>query len=149
MEYGGALFNRTSDPAHADRVQANVLRLDEAGLFERRSTPQFFEVHKDGGRFLPDRYEEGTCPACGADDARGDQCDTCGATYESVELTNPRSKMNPERQIEVRETEHLFYRLDVFQGALESFAARSSKQWKSNVRAMTKQWLDMGCAHVP
>ena len=144
VEFGGALFNRTSDPAHADRVQANVLRLDEAGLFERRSTPQFFEVHEDGGRFLPDRYVEGTCPSCGADDARGDQCDTCGATYESVELTNPRSKMNPERQIEVRETEHLFYRLDAFQGALESFASNSSKQWKSNVRAMTKQWLDMG-----
>ena len=144
VEYGGALFNRTSDPAHAERVQTNVLRLEDAGLFERRSTPQFFEVHEDGGRFLPDRYVEGTCPACGAEDARGDQCDTCGATYESVELTNPRSKMNPERRIEVRETEHLFYRLDCFQGALEDFASASSKHWKSNVRAMTKQWLDMG-----
>lgn len=144
IEYGGALFNRTSDPAHAKRVQENVTRLDASGLFERRSTPQFFEVHDDGGRFLPDRYVEGTCPSCGAEDARGDQCDTCGATYESVELTNPRSKMNPEREIEVRETEHLFYRLDTFQNVLETFAEGSSKTWKSNVRAMTKQWLDMG-----
>ena len=144
IEYGGALFNRTTDPAHAERVRQNVTNLDAAGLFERRSTPQFFEVHEDGGRFLPDRYVEGTCPSCGAEDARGDQCDTCGATYESVELTNPRSKMNPERQIEVRDTEHLFYRLDRFQGVLETFAAASSKKWKSNVRAMTKQWLDMG-----
>ena len=144
IEYGGALFNRTTDPAHAERVRQNVTNLDAAGLFERRSTPQFFEVHEDGGRFLPDRYVEGTCPSCDADDARGDQCDTCGATYESVELTNPRSKMNPERQIEVRDTEHLFYRLDRFQSVLETFAASSSKRWKSNVRAMTKQWLDMG-----
>ncbi len=144
VDYGGALFNRTSDRAHAERVQANVLQLDKAGLFERRSTPQFFEVHDGGGRFLPDRYVEGTCPTCGTEDARGDQCDTCGATYESIELSNPRSKMNPERKIEVRETEHLFYRLDRFQTTLEAFAAGSSKRWKSNVRAMTKQWLDMG-----
>ena len=144
VEYGGALFNRTSDPMHAQRVRNNVLRLDEAGLFERRTTQQFFEVNDDGGRFLPDRYVEGTCPACGAEDARGDQCDTCGATYESVELSNPRSKMHPERTIEVRDTEHLFYRLDAFQSLLETFAASSSPRWKSNVRAMTKQWLDMG-----
>ena len=144
VEFGGALFNRTSDPAHAERVRTHVKDLDASGLFERRSTPQFFEVHDEGGRFLPDRYVEGTCPTCGAEDARGDQCDTCGATYESVELTNPRSKMNPERSIEVRETEHLFYRLDVFQHALESFASDSTGRWKSNVRAMTKQWLDMG-----
>ena len=144
VEFGGALFNRTSDPKHAERVRNNVLGLDNAGLFERRTTQQFFEVNEEGGRFLPDRYVEGTCPTCGAEDARGDQCDTCGATYESVELTNPRSKMNPERSIEVRDTEHLFYRLDEFQSLLESFAESSSPHWKSNVRAMTKQWLDMG-----
>lgn len=144
VEFGGALFNRTSDPAHADRVRSNVTKLDASGLFDRQSTPQFFEVHEGGGRFLPDRYVEGTCPACEAEDARGDQCDACGATYESVELSNPRSKMNPERTIEVRDTEHLFYRLDRFQETLESFAGASSSRWKSNVRAMTKQWLDMG-----
>ncbi|DAC18655.1 MAG TPA: methionine--tRNA ligase [Candidatus Poseidoniales archaeon] len=144
VEFGGALFNRTTDPAHADRVRSNVTMLDASGLFDRQSTPQFFEVHEEGGRFLPDRYVEGTCPACEAEDARGDQCDACGATYESVELSNPRSKMNPERTIEVRDTEHLFYRLDRFQETLESFAGASSSRWKSNVRAMTKQWLDMG-----
>lgn len=144
VEFGGTLFNRTSDPRHAERVRNNVLGLDKAGLFERRTTQQFFEVNDDGGRFLPDRYVEGTCPACGAEDARGDQCDTCGATYESVELTNPRSKMHPGRPIEVRDTEHLFYRLDEFQSLLETFAESSSPHWKSNVRAMTKQWLDMG-----
>ena len=42
VEYGGALFNRTSDPSHAHIVQDSVQRLEDAGLFERRSTPQFF-----------------------------------------------------------------------------------------------------------
>jgi methionyl-tRNA synthetase len=144
VEYGGALFNRTSDPSHAHIVQDSVQRLEDAGLFERRSTPQFFEINDDGGRFLPDRYVEGTCPACDAGDARGDQCDACGATYESVELREPRSRMHPDRRIEVRDTEHLFYRLDRFQSTLESFAESGQDRWKSNVRAMTKQWLEMG-----
>ena len=106
---------------------------------------QYFEVHPDGGgRFLPDRYIEGTCPTCGAENARGDQCDECGATYESSELNNPVSKMNPELKVEIRDTEHLFYRLDLFQEALELHAEKNYAVWKPNVRAMTKQWLDMG-----
>jgi len=144
IEYGGALFNRTSDPEHAKIVQDTVQSLEHAGLFEIQSSPQFFELNEEGGRFLPDRYVEGTCPSCGADDARGDQCDACGATYESVELGEPRSRMHPERKIEVRDTEHLFYRLDRFQSTLEAFAATGQGRWKSNVQAMTKQWLDMG-----
>ena len=61
----------------------------ECGLFERKVMQQYYEVREDGGRFLPDRYVEGECPNCGADDARGDQCDECGVTYEANELKNP------------------------------------------------------------
>ena len=143
--YGGSLFNRTSDPQHKQKVQENFSLLYDAGFFEKRTMQQYYEVHSDGGgRFLPDRYIEGTCPACGADGARGDQCDACGATYESSELKNPVSKMNPDAKVEIRDTEHLFYRLDLFQKALEEHAANNHDTWKPNVRAMTKQWLDMG-----
>ena len=90
------------------------------------------------------RYVEGDCPKCGASEARGDQCDQCGVTYEASELINPKSKMNPEAKIEVRDTEHFFYRLDLFQNVLEQHAANQQSVWKANVRAMTKQWLDMG-----
>ncbi|MEC8708021.1 MAG: methionine--tRNA ligase [Candidatus Thermoplasmatota archaeon] len=144
-EYGGALFNRTSDPEHKRMVQENFSALETAGFFERKTMEQYYEVHPDGGgRFLPDRYVEGTCPACGSDGARGDQCDACGATYEAVELKNPVSKMNPSATVEIRETDHLFYRLDLFQNALEKHAQSQQDVWKSNVKAMTKQWLDMG-----
>ncbi len=105
---------------------------------------QYYELRGDDGRFLPDRYVEGECPNCGEDGARGDQCDECGTTYESHELNNPRSKMHPEAKIEIRDTEHFFYRLDKFQSALEAHAADRQAVWKPNVRAMTKQWLDMG-----
>ena len=92
----------------------------EAGLFERKVMQQYYEIRSDGGRFLPDRYVEGECPNCGAEGARGDQCDECGVTYESHELLNPRSKMNPEARIEIRDTEHFFYRLDLFQSLREA-----------------------------
>ena len=75
---------------------------------------------------------------------RQDQCDECGVTYEAHELKNPQSKMNPDAKIEIRDTEHFFYRLDLFQEALEIHASERQDVWKSNVRAMTKQWLDMG-----
>lgn len=144
-DFGGALFNRTSDSEHMRMVQENFQSLETGGFFERKTTEQYYEVLADGsGRFLPDRYVEGTCPACGQDGARGDQCDACGATYEAVELKHPVSKMNPTATIEIRETDHLFYRLDLFQNALEAHAERQQSVWKSNVKAMTKQWLDMG-----
>ena len=143
-EFGGALFNRTSDEMHKKYVQENFLSLLDAGLFEQKTMQQYYEIRDDGGRFLPDRYVEGECPNCGEDGARGDQCDECGTTYEAHELQNPRSKMNPEAEIEIRDTEHFFYRLDRFQNALEQHAAERNQYWKANVRAMTKQWLDMG-----
>ena len=145
IEYGGSLFNRTSDPEHKKFVQENFHSLLDAGMFEQKTMQQYYEVRPDGdGRFLPDRYVEGECPVCEYNEARGDQCDECGATYEAHELNNPRSKMNPGAVIEIRDTEHFFYRLDRFQSALESHANTQNSLWKANVRAMTKQWLDMG-----
>jgi len=144
IEYGGALFNRTSDPEHKRYVQENFISLMEAGLFEKKTMQQYYEVREDGGRFLPDRYVEGICPNCDSDGARGDQCDECGTTYESHELMQPRSKMNPEAKIEIRDTDHLFYRLDKFQTPLEEHSRNRDPDRKANVRAMTKQWLDMG-----
>ena len=144
IDWGGALFNRTSDPEHKKIVQENFLSLLEAGMFETRTMQQYYELSAQGGRFLPDRYVEGTCPNCNSEGARGDQCDSCGTTYEAHELRNPISKMNPEAKIEIRDTEHFFYRLDLFQDLLEQHAADRNHRWKSNVKAMTKQWLDMG-----
>ncbi len=144
LEYGGSLFNRTSDPEHHKIVSENFTSLLDAGLFERKVMQQYYEVRGDGGRFLPDRYVEGDCPNCNSGGARGDQCDECGVTYEANELLNPKSKMNPDSNIEIRDTEHLFYRLDLFQAPLEEHASSQQNVWKSNVKAMTKQWLDMG-----
>ena len=152
---GGALFNRTSDPRHQSRVQAHFTELLEAGFLQRQTMEQYYEAREDGsgrslpGRFLPDRYVEGTCPNCGETDARGDQCDHCGTTYEARELKDPRSKMSPDAKVTIRPTDHFFYRLDLFQDALDLYATSHSLpeapfRWKTNVRAMARDWLDMG-----
>ncbi len=145
IEFGGALYNRTSDPMHKEIVQEVFAQLLNSGFLERESMQQYCSVNKDGkARFLPDRYVEGKCPSCSEDGARGDQCDSCGATYEAHELIDPRSKLEGESDIEVRDTEHYFLRLNDFQESLVAHSSERQGVWKANVRSMSKNWLDMG-----
>lgn len=145
IEFGGALYNRTTDPMHKEIVQEVFAQLLDSGFLERKSMQQYCSVNNDGRvRFLPDRYVEGKCPACSEDGARGDQCDSCGATYEAHELIDPRSKLDGESEIEVRDTEHYFLRLNDFQESLEAHSSERKSVWKANVRSMSKNWLDMG-----
>ena len=144
-EFGGALFNRTSDDLHKEMVKDIFLQLLESGFLESKTMQQYCSVNNDGStKFLPDRYVEGECPTCNSDGARGDQCDSCGSTYEAHELLNPRSKLSPDSIIEVRDTNHYFLRLGDFQESLERHSSERQNVWKPNVRAMTKNWLDMG-----
>ena len=144
-EFGGALFNRTSDDLHKEMVKEIFLQLLESGFLESKTMQQYCSVNNDGStKFLPDRYVEGECPTCNSDGARGDQCDSCGSTYEAHELLNPRSKLSPDSIIEVRDTNHYFLRLGDFQESLERHSSERQNVWKPNVRAMTKNWLDMG-----
>ena len=145
IEFGGALYNRTSDPMHKQFVQEVFTQLLNSGFLQRESMQQYCSIGNDGKvRFLPDRYVEGKCPSCSEDGARGDQCDSCGATYEAHELLEPRSKLDADSAIEVRDTEHYFLRLNDFQESLEAHALERKGVWKANVRSMSKNWLDMG-----
>ena len=145
IDYGGALYNRTTDPRHKELVQEYFTKLKQSGFLKQQSMKQYCSINSEGiTKFLPDRYVEGECPICGSDGARGDQCDECGSTYESSELVNPRSKMDPDAKIEIRDTEHFFFQLNQFQNELEKHSITKQKVWKPNVRAMTKNWLKMG-----
>jgi methionyl-tRNA synthetase len=102
------LFTTTLTDNHAATTQEVLRGLHANGLLEARTTLQPFDpVAK---RFLPDRYVEGTCPRCGSDGARGDQCDACGATLDPTDLIDPRSKLTGATP-EQRETEHFFFLL--------------------------------------
>ena len=144
LEFGGTLYNRTTDPRHKELVQDYFIQLKDSGFLKQQTMQQYCSISSDGvTKFLPDRYVEGECPVCGSDDARGDQCDDCGSTYESIELINPRSKMDPNAKIEIRDTDHFFFQLNLFQDELEKHSQTKQKIWKPNVRAMTKNWLNM------
>ena len=145
VEFGGALYNRTTDKRHKEIVQDVFLDLLKEGLLQKQTMQQYCEINESGDvKFLPDRYVLGTCPICGNEEARGDQCDSCGSTYEANELKNPRPKSNPDAKIEIRDTDHLFYQLNEFQSELEIHSSNRQNIWKPNVRAMTKNWLNMG-----
>lgn len=96
-------------------------------------------------RFLADRYVHGTCPNCGFDDARGDQCDSCGHMLNPEELIRPRCSTCGNTPVS-RETSHLFLDLPKIQDKLAEWIAEASREgnWTTNALAMTETWLRDG-----
>ncbi len=124
------LFTRTTTRNHYAVVQDIFLGLYANGyIFPRKSLGA---VSPSTGRTLPDRYIEGTCPICGFDGARGDQCDNCGNQLDPVDLINPRSKINGETPVFV-ETEQFFLDLPAFADVLGGWLQSKSGQWRPNV----------------
>ena len=109
------LYTRTTTPNHHAVVQELFLGVYENGYFVEQTT--YGAISPSTGRTLPDRYIEGTCPICGYDGARGDQCDNCGNQLDPNELINPRSKINGETP-EFIETQHFFLDLPALADAL-------------------------------
>jgi methionyl-tRNA synthetase len=124
------LFTRTTTKNHYSVVQDLFLGLYNNGYIAPRKA--IGAVSPSTGRTLPDRYIEGTCPICGFDGARGDQCDNCGNQLDPADLINPRSKINGEVPAFV-ETEQFFLDLPAFADALGTWLQSKSGQWRPNV----------------
>lgn len=103
-------FGRTSSPQNHQLTQYFYRKLDENGLIEERLVDQVYSVHDR--RFLPDRYVIGTCPACGYEGARGDQCERCTTLLDPTSLIGPRSALSESIDLEVRPTKHIFFKLE-------------------------------------
>ena len=95
------------------------------------------------GRFLPDRYIEGTCPNCGYDRARGDQCENCTKQLDPTDLIDPRSAISGSTDLEVRETKHLFLRQKSMRDQLRDWI-KSKKDWPILTTSIALKWLDDG-----
>ncbi|MQA16773.1 MAG: methionine--tRNA ligase [Pseudonocardiaceae bacterium] len=132
------LFTRTTTANHHRVVQDLFLALHRNGYVLTRSA--LGAISPSTGRTLPDRYVEGTCPICGYDGARGDQCDNCGNQLDAADLINPRSRINGEKP-EFIETEHLFLDLPAFTEALGSWLSTRT-EWRSNVLKFSMNLLD-------
>jgi methionyl-tRNA synthetase len=131
------LFTRTTTGNHYAATQELFLGLYRNGYVVPKVT--MGAVSPSTGRTLPDRYIEGTCPICGYDSARGDQCDNCGNQLDPIDLINPRSKINGETPQFV-ETEHFFLDLPALAGALGQWLD-TREGWRPNVLRFSKNLL--------
>ncbi|WP_345384479.1 methionine--tRNA ligase [Pseudonocardia yuanmonensis] len=123
------LFTRTTTSNHYDVTQQMFLSLYKNGYIVPKT--QMGAISPSTGRTLPDRYVEGTCPICGYDGARGDQCDNCGNQLDPADLVNPRSRINGETPKFV-ETEHFFLDLPAFAESLGGWLSTRT-DWRPNV----------------
>ena len=131
------LYTTTGTQNHAQVTQDMFLSQLENGHIDRRTTNQLFDPKAE--RFLPDRYVEGTCPHCGYEEARGDQCDDCGKTYDATELISPRSKLS-DATPEAKKTEHFYFRYSDFNEELIQFL-EAKQGWRNHVLNFAKGWL--------
>jgi methionyl-tRNA synthetase len=134
-------FGRSSSRQNHELTKHFFHRLDERGLIAERILDQVFSP--DDGRFLPDRYIIGSCPHCGFDRARGDQCENCTRPLDPVDLIDPQSALTGSRRLEVRPSRHLFLRQSALVGELETWIA-SRSGWPPLVTSIARKWLDEG-----
>ena len=138
-------FSRTSLPVHHKLAQDFFLKIYNKGLIYPREVEQFF--CKRCKRFLPDRYIIGTCPKCGNEGARGDQCESCGHWLEPFELINPKCLVCGETP-QKTSTRHWYFKLSEFQEKLSDWIA-GKKDWKPTVLSFVQGWLREGLQDRP
>ncbi|MEE2692692.1 MAG: methionine--tRNA ligase [Pseudomonadota bacterium] len=133
-------FGRSSNPPNHRLTQHFAAVLEKNGLIEERTTKQIYSI--DDQRFLPDRYVEGTCPVCGYEKARGDQCDNCGTLLDPMELINPYSSISGSRNVEARDTKHLYLLQSKMQGRVEKWL--NERDFPSLTRSIALKWMKEG-----
>jgi methionyl-tRNA synthetase len=135
------LYTRTTTRNHHAVVQEMFRGVHENGYFVEQTT--YGAISPSTGRTLPDRYIEGTCPICGYDGARGDQCDNCGNQLDPHDLIKPRSRINGETP-EFIETQHFFLDLPALADALGEWLDERERSglWRPNVIRFSKNILD-------
>ena len=135
-------FGRSSSPQNHRLTQAFAQQLWEAGFLEERVTQQVYSSADK--RFLPDRYVIGTCPHCGYEAARGDQCENCTRVLDPADLLKPRSAVSGSTEIEIRPSKHLFLRQSQFSDRLRGWIEGKKGDWPLLVTSIALKWLDEG-----
>lgn len=136
-------FGRTSTPQQTEIVQQMFLDLDKNGFIKENTIEQLY--CEKCGRFLADRYVLGTCPHCGYEDARGDQCEHCGKLLEPTDLIQPRCSSCGSTPV-VKSTKHLYIDLPAIQEKYSEWMKTTSEQgqWAKNAVQMTQAWIRDG-----
>jgi methionyl-tRNA synthetase len=134
-------YGRSSSPENHALTQHFAGRLADMGLI-REVTEKMVYSNADG-RFLPDRYIEGTCPNCGFESARGDQCDNCTKQLDPTDLINPYSTISGSTDLEERETKHLFLCQSQMRDKLQAWID-SKTDWPVLTTSIANKWLNDG-----
>ena len=134
-------YGRSSSPQNHALTQHFAGRLEANGLIEEVTDKMVYS--NADGRFLPDRYIEGTCPNCGYDRARGDQCENCTKQLDPTDLIEPRSAISGSTDLEVRETKHLYLKQRSLRGQLSDWID-SKTDWPVLTTSIAKKWLNDG-----
>lgn len=134
-------FGRSSSPQNRDQTQHLGRRLDENGLVREQSSDQIYSP--TDGRFLPDRYVIGTCPFCGYQAARGDQCESCTRLLDPLQLVNPRSAVSQSSDLEVRTSRHLYFLQSKLAPRLRTWI-EAQKSWPVVTTSIALKWLNEG-----
>ena len=134
-------FGRSSSEENHKLTQHLAGKLAENGLIREVTENQMYS--KADGRFLPDRYIEGTCPNCGFESARGDQCDNCTKQLDPVDLINPHSTVSGSTDLEMRETKHLYLCQSQMKDQLEEWID-TREGWPVLTTSIAKKWLNDG-----
>ena len=135
-------FGRTSRRPNHEITQEIFTGLEQNGFIEKRSLRQIYSV--DDGRYLADRFVTGTCPHCGYDRARGDQCENCTKLLDPTDLIEPRSTLSGSTNLEFRDQEHLFLTLPALGDAVGSWIGSKDDLWPDLSLQIARKWLGEG-----
>ncbi|HKD23258.1 MAG TPA: methionine--tRNA ligase [Rhizomicrobium sp.] len=135
-------FGRSSNRPNHELTQHFARVLWARGHLEVRQTKQVYS--NADKRFLPDRYVIGTCPHCGYERARGDQCENCTRVLDPADLIHPRSALSGSSDIEIRDSAHLFLKQSKFVEELRAWITSHKNEWPILVSSIANKWLDEG-----
>lgn len=135
-------FGRTSSEQNKEMTYHIFEQLDKNGFIEERTVKQIYSV--DDKMFLADRYITGTCPHCGYDKARGDQCENCTKVLEPTDLIDARSTISGSKNLEVRETKHLFLNLPKIEPKLREWLKTKEAFWPEVAYSIAQKWIKEG-----
>ncbi len=135
-------FGRTSSEQNKEIVYRIFQQLDENGYVTEKVTKQVYSP--DDGRYLPDSYVMGTCPHCGYDKAKGDQCENCTKVLDPTDLIRPKSVISGSENIEIRETKHLFLQLPKLEKELGEWIETRKGIWPDIAYSIAQKWLKEG-----
>ena len=137
MRVGFSLFTKTHTRNHQETVHKVFAKLLKKGLLYEKETMQYY--CEKCSKFLPDRYVEGTCPVCNAENTRNDQCDKCGTAFDTGDLKDARC-IHCGTAPGIKGTKHFFLKLSAFRDDLLEYL-KDKTYWRSNVETFTTNWL--------